>query len=144
MFELFFVAFCLFSLWSYGRAKQRGIPWFSAGSNQTTVRSRAAGRLRTHSIKPQSPWLQKREVVEPQKLAARLRTRITKPSSPWLHERKRQGSEGLAFKRLTELTHSAEVSRRLILNASDKHVGRSELWHIEKAIYDIERDRMAR
>ena len=117
MFELFFVAFCLFSLWSYGRAKQKGLPWFSAGGKQTTVRSRAAIRLRTHSIKPQSPWLQ---------------------------ERKRQGSEGLAFKRLTELTHNADVSRRLILNASDKHVGRSELWYIEKAIYDIERDRMAR
>lgn len=117
MFEIFVVSFSLFVLWSYGRAKRNGIPWFRVGSKRSAIRYQNAGRVRTHSIKSKSPWL---------------------------HERQKQGDEGLAFKRLTALTHSTEVSTRLIMSASDKHVGHSELWYIEKAIYDIERDRMAR
>ncbi|MEO1790984.1 MAG: hypothetical protein AAFR25_02015 [Cyanobacteria bacterium J06629_19] len=104
---------------SWASARVRGVPWMSWGS-QTKIRTdrrRAMQlyRLRTKSIKPQSPCLQQT---------------IQQPATE-------------AFLRLTELTHSEQVSDRLICDIIRRNPGRDELWAAEKAIYDIERDRMA-
>ena len=49
-----------------------------------------------------------------------------------------------AVQRLNSLTHSPELSMRMIRHTATKNPNRSEQWCVEKAIYNIERDRMAR
>ena len=49
----------------------------------------------------------------------------------------------LSFPRLDELTRNPETSARLVEHARARNPDRSLKWCMEKAIYDIERDRMA-
>ncbi len=73
---------------------------------------------------------------------------------PQLQRRQRRQSESSklpreifptrAFHQLHQLTHDAETAERLVKRLSEKHPGRDMLWCIQKAIYDIERDRQAR
>ena len=46
-----------------------------------------------------------------------------------------------ALSKLNELTHHPVVAQRLIDRVAEKNPGRTSLWCVEKAIYDIERDR---
>lgn len=105
---------------SWASARIRGVPWFSWGAEtkMRTDRRRAKElyRLRTENIKTRSPWVQ---------------GPIKQPATE-------------ASLRLTELTHSEQISDRLICDNLRRHPGRDEQWAAEKAIYDIERDRMAR
>ncbi|MEL7354062.1 MAG: hypothetical protein AAFN38_21750 [Cyanobacteria bacterium J06560_5] len=104
---------------SWASARERGVPWMAWGTAtkvQTAKRQAQHRRLRTRNIKPVSPWLNGQ---------AKLPT-------------------AEAFTRLTELTRSEKVSNRLISNNLSRYPGRNRLWAAEKAIYDIERDRMAR
>ena len=103
-------------VYSYARAKERGMPWFSWGGRE--------GRL-----------YQLRAAQESMKL-------VQQAQSPWLYVRHPNGPEAKAFERLTELTHSPEVSQRMMRAAAMNRNSQGELWCIEKAIYDIQRDRM--
>ena len=49
-----------------------------------------------------------------------------------------------AFYRLNELTHNTAIAERLIVQVREKNPTQDYRWCIEKAIYDLERDRMAR
>ena len=64
----------------------------------------------------------------------------------WHHLFKREvlAVEAAALQKLDTLTHSREVSMRLVTNIGAKHPMRNAHWCVEKAIFDIERDRMAR
>jgi hypothetical protein len=100
---------------SWVSARDRGVPWFSLGG--TSKRRKA-----------------------PTHMKFRLRTENIKPKSPWLEKQQRPESYPL----LDELTHNAETSHRLVAHMKSLHPDRSLKWCAEKAIYDIERDRMAR
>ena len=104
---------------SYASARDRLVPWFSLGGTS-----------------------KRRKAPAPTKF--RLRTENIKPKSPWLKSKPPPFSSGVSFPRLDELTHSAETSRRLVKHMQQMHPDKSLQWCVEKAIYDIERDRMAR
>lgn len=116
---------------SYVNAKQKGVPWFSMGQSVQRQTAQSPRSLRTKSIKPKSPHL----VSNPKTQQVLRQTPI--PS-------KLNKVEIVAFHRLNELTHNKELTQRLINNVQARNLHRNRLWCIEKAIYDIERDRMAR
>lgn len=131
---------------SWASARVRGVPWMSWGTPtkmRTDQRRAQYNRLRTGSIKPRSAWTQTPEVPTQKARSSGLRTRSIKPLSPWMGRQIKQPTTE-AFLRLTELTHSEQVSDRLICDNLKRNPDRDELWAAEKAIYDIERDRMAR
>lgn len=105
----------IFLIWHRRETLKKGKPWFSWGARKTTVRYRARGRLRTHSIRHRTPA-----------------------------RKARNADMTNAWARLNSLTHSPDMTRRLVENLMNKHSHRGELWCIEKAIYDIQRDRMGR
>lgn len=49
-----------------------------------------------------------------------------------------------SFCRLNELTRDPETTSRLIMHVAERNPGRNGDWCVEKAIYDLERDRMTR
>ena len=105
---------------SWYRAKLRGVPWFSYGNqpdmrrDRTMAKRRQTMRLRTESIKPKSPWL------------------LSTAGAP------------ASFPDLDALTRNPETSARLVADIKMRNPEKSLGWCAEKAIYDIERDRMAR
>jgi hypothetical protein len=113
----FVVAVCLWI--SYVSARDRGVPWFSLGG---TRKRRPA----------------------PAHMEFRLRTENIKPRSAWLEPKQNKELPTALVLRLDELTHNADTSQRLIAHMRQLHPDRSLKWCAEKAIYDIERDRMAR
>ncbi|MEL6553590.1 MAG: hypothetical protein AAFQ63_09045 [Cyanobacteria bacterium J06621_11] len=126
-----FVVFAIALSWASARV--RGVPWMSWGTptKMRTDKRRAQYqmRLRTKSIKPKSPWLEK-----------------SGPQSPWLSGAATGfgDAERTAFARLVSLTHSHPISVRTVKSLHKWNPEKTWLWCIEKAIYDIERDRMAR
>lgn len=104
---------------SYVRARDRRVPWFSLGGTSKRRKARAPAKFR-------------------------LRTENIKARSPWLESKQQAFSSGISFPRLNELTHSAETSQRLVKHMQQMYPDKSLQWCVEKAIYDIERDRMAR
>ena len=127
---------CLLLVWSWQRAERLGTPWFSLGRQQSrTHPAQFRKRMRTKSIKPQSPWL-KPTIESSQRIVS---------ARPTQHrQRKQSGPGGKAFHRLYQLTHNVEIAERLVRRLAEKHPDRDLLWCIQKAIYDIERDRQAR
>ena len=117
---------------SWAIAKERGVPWFRFGGTKPQP-NRWSSRLRTESIKPQSPWLKGKEQPTAQKPAQRKspQTRVVRLQHP-------------DISRLNALVHNEELSQRLVERLKEKNPHRDYGWCIEKAIYDIERDRMAR
>lgn len=115
---------------SYVSARERGVPWFSLGGRKSAPVQRL--QLRTHSIKPKSPWVQPSAASSEKKKAGRQRSPRKDPSITPL------------YYRLNELTHDAGASERLVSALVERNPDKGTRWCIEKAIYDIERDRMAR
>ncbi|MEM6715941.1 MAG: hypothetical protein AAF622_12780 [Cyanobacteria bacterium P01_C01_bin.147] len=54
---------------------------------------------------------------------------------------KRAATPDSLLRRLDRLTKDRRVSERLIERVEFNHPGRSKQWCVEKAIYDIQRDR---
>ncbi len=144
-----FIAIVVFLVfWSRNRAIEKGLLWFGWSKNTVKpaaayyqhrtesieTRSKASGQHRT-GIKPKSPWLERPR--------AKAQPSAVYPARP-LRQKGNGAVESSALKKLAALTHSPEVSARLVLSVSQKNPGRTQLWCVEKAIYDIERDRMAR
>ncbi len=103
---------------SYVRAKKRGVPWFSL---QT---SRRIG-------KQQYLWEQHAREIDRQLAAERAaleKKRANRPANFW---------------ELNALTRDEAASERLIQHISQMNPGQTAHWCVEKAIYDIHRDRMA-
>lgn len=137
-------------LWSYFRAIKIGIPWFS-WNGKTPLRTPLKtpiryDRLRTDNIKPKSPWLKQKQTSSKSSPIRydRLRTDNIKPKSPWLKQSCcRTTSQSLPYHRLNELTHNQEISLRLVERIAERNPGKDAVWCIDKAVYDIKRDRMA-
>ena len=124
---------------AYSRQKciEQGKPWFRAGG---TRRARKATPL-------------PRKMRPPKR---RFSSEATPPAGAMRPPKRRFGSGATArpvmgnnawprsFHKLNELTRDRSTSERLIRHISQLHPGRSADWCIEKAVYDIERDRMAR
>ena len=77
-------------------------------------------------------WLRQRRSSGRRLLPARRRARI--PSG-------RATVPDSLMRRLDRLTKDRRVSERLIERVEFNHPGRSRRWCVEKAIYDIQRDR---
>jgi outer membrane biosynthesis protein TonB len=126
-------------------------------------------RLRTENIKAKSPWLEpsgdkiKPKQAKPKQAKpkqAKPKQAKPKPPKPPKPQQAKQAKQAKPkqpkpqqikkdfptkdFYRLDELTHNAETSRRLVNRLQQKHPDRNLKWCVEKAILDIERDRMAR
>lgn len=106
---------CLAILWSYFRAQRLGIPWFGWCKRGKTLQSVKYKRLGVSGIRSQSSWLS---------------SNASKESPPPYH-------------RLNELTRSPEASVRLVARISALNPEKDIAWCIDKAVYDIKRDRMA-
>ena len=110
---------------AYSRQKciEQGKPWFRAGG---TKRSRR---------------------IVPRKMRPPKR-RFSSETTPclWTHPVVGNNASSLprSFHKLTELTRDRKTSERLVRRISQMNPGRTADWCIEKAVYDIERDRMAR
>lgn len=150
---------------SWVSARDRGVPWFSLGGTSSkrkalqpmlSVQPVTPFRLRTENIKPRSPWLEPEpsgDKIKP-KQAKPKQSKQTKPkqAKPKQPKQPKQAKPkqikkdfpAKEFYRLDELTHNADTSRRLVEHVQQRHPDRSLKWCVEKAIYDIERDRMAR
>lgn len=118
MFEFVFLGIVF--LWvvrSYALAVEKGVPWFD-WSGQKRVKQRRQSRSPKTSSEMEKSSLFRR------------------PVSP--------ASRSPTFKRLNELTRNREITERLIQHAAQRHPDKTPEWCIEKAIYDLERDRMAR
>ncbi len=125
---------CLFLFWSWQRAERLGLPWFSLGGQQRpTYQLQFRQRTRTGSIKPKSPWL--KSAADQSKQPVNSYRAQRRPS------KKNEAFPAAAFHRLYQLTHNVEIAERLVQNLTEKHPNRDLLWCIQKAIYDIERDR---
>ena len=74
----------------------------------------------------------------------KLRTRSTKPKSPWLSRAAKDIKRSPGFNRLNRLTRNVETTQRMIEYVAMRHPEKDQQWCVEKAIYDLERDRMAR
>ena len=129
---LIFLCVVVGLMWvSYVRARDRGLPWFSLGGSK---------RLRTQEPVPRfssgRPNYQSRA------------KRRSGQSGPALDSRKRRAKPAEvfpagAFHRLTGLTRNVETSDRLVRQISAVNPDKDMLWCVQKAIYDIERDRMS-
>lgn len=74
----------------------------------------------------------------------RLRSRNSKPKSNWFNRAAEEAHQLPGFNRLNGLTRNVETSERMIEYVATRHPEKDQRWCIEKAIYDLERDRMAR
>lgn len=70
--------------------------------------------------------------------------RSIKPKSPWLSRAAKDMKRLPGFNRLNGLTRNVETTQRMIEYVAMRHPEKDQQWCIEKAIYDLERDRMAR
>lgn len=77
-------------------------------------------------------WLRQRRSSSGRRLAPARRARV--------HAGKATVPDSL-MRRLDRLTKDRRVSERLIERVEFNHPGRSRRWCVEKAIYDIQRDR---
>jgi hypothetical protein len=128
MSMLLAVALCLVGF-SYVSARDRGVPWFSLGTSLSKPMPGKYHRLRTRNIQPQSSeFLSLRRI----------------PSRATAGPLKKEPFPAEAFHTLVVLTHDKGAAMRLIQDVKVRNPARSTLWCVEKAIYDIERDRMAR
>ncbi len=102
---------------SYARAKEHGVPWFSLRT------SRRIG-------KRQYLWEQHARRIDRQLAAERaaLKNHANRPANFW---------------ELNALTRNEAASERLVEHISQMNPGQTADWCVEKAIYDIHRDRMA-
>lgn len=117
MWILFLVIVGLTAL-SYISAKERDVPWFSLRT------SRRVG-------KQQYLWEQHARKIDKQLAAERAaleKKRANRPTNFW---------------ELNALTRDEAASERLIEHISQMNPGQTANWCVEKAIYDIHRDRMA-
>lgn len=121
---------------SWASARERKMPWFSWGTPAQSGRSAPPRRNFSRTGKPQSPWLQTVPISQKPKRHAQTKTRSSKRAGAAYPKD--------AFYRLNELTRNAAVAERLVAKVKEKNPTRDYRWCIEKAIYDIERDRMAR
>lgn len=88
---------------------------------------RSANRQRRRPIRPQSPWLKNNSVVQGDlHLNRQLKETIA--------------SETLSH--LNSLTRDRATSIRLVEQVKDRNPGRDLNWCAEKAIRDLERDRL--
>ncbi len=118
MFESVFLGVVLLGMvWSYALALEKGVPWFD-WNGQKRMQSRRQGRSPKTSLKMKKSSL------------------FRHPISP--------ASHSPTFKRLNELTRNREIAERLIQHVAQRHPDKTAEWCAEKAIYDLERDRMAR
>ncbi len=129
-------------------------------------------RLRTENIKPRSPWLYPQSSdVQPVISTTSQQAKKVKPKAPvsqpkpatrsapavptskaTAQKNKNQppgrsvnrSAEYSALNKLIALTHSSDVADRLVDRVAEKNPDRSRLWCVDKAIWDIKRDRMAR
>jgi len=67
-----------------------------------------------------------------------------RPRPETKHAKEALDKDPMYYGKLHSLTHSRHASRRLVIGVSRLHPEKSERWCVEKAVYDIERDRMAR
>ncbi len=112
---------------SWASAKKRGVPWFSAGKPpRPSVQRESVPRLSSGRPAYQSRARRKKAAKVQQVEPARISRRET-----------------AAFYRLKELTHNRDVAERLIDQVQVCNPRRDRRWCTEKAIWDIERDRMA-
>lgn len=100
---------------------EQGKPWFRAGG------TRRVRKATTREIRPP-------------------KRRFSSEEAPclWTHPVVGNNSLPRSFHKLNELTRDRKTSERLVRHVSQMNPGRSADWCIEKAVYDIERDRMAR
>lgn len=102
---------------SWFRARELGVPWFSMGGSpkeRAMAKERKRRRLVVAQMKAETRERKAKGVVQP-----------------------------AVFNELHALTHSEEAANRLVDYAQSMNPGRDRVWCIEKAIYDIKRDRMA-
>lgn len=109
------------------------ILWYSAACKKANQRKRVGQHY------------QKMVKLEKARNGRRLLKQYTDRSSEsWQAKQKANLFPAGAFHKLVELTHNADTADRLVQNVSERHPARDTLWCVQKAIYDIERDRMAR
>lgn len=84
--------------------------------------------------------------MRPKTKHSNLSTVPLEQSENWqyLFRKELLAADPAAFQKLNSLTHSHEVAMRLVEKIAAKHPMRNAHWCVEKAIFDIERDRMAR
>ncbi len=117
MFEFVFLGIVfLWVVWSYALALEKGVPWFDWNGKKRVQRRR---RVRSPKTSPEMG------------------------KSSLLRRPVAQASHSPVFKRLNELTRNREIAERLIQHVAQRHPDKTPEWCIEKAIYDLERDRMA-
>lgn len=118
MLEFVFLGVVLLGVvWSYALALEKGVPWFD-WNGQKRGQQRRQGRSPKTSLERGKSFQFRRPVA--------------------------QASCSSLFRRLNELTRNREITERLIQHVSQRHPDKTAEWCIEKAIYDLERDRMAR
>ena len=112
--RIFLSAIAVLMWFSWARARAEGVPWFSVGGQPDMRRDRARAKTA-------------------------LRTRTLKPKSPLLTT-----SAPTSFPNLDALTRNPDTSHRLVADIKVRNPDRTLEWCAEKAIYDIERDRLGR
>lgn len=110
----------------------------------------AAAYSRQQCIEQGRPWFRSGGTRRARKVTPRdlrpPKRRFDSEAAPclWTHPVVGNNSLPRSFYRLNELTRDRKTSERLVRRVSQMNPGRSPDWCIEKAVYDIERDRMAR
>jgi hypothetical protein len=122
-----FLAVVALLIWmSYVSARDRGVPWFSLGT------------------KSKPPCLSPPQSLPSQQRPPKRRFAQDEAPKARPTPQPKQDFSARAFYRLDTLTHNSETSQRLVERLQQRHPEKSLKWCVEKAICDIERDRMAR
>ena len=146
---------------AYSRQKciEQGKPWFRAGGTRRTRKATPPpGGMRQPKRRFSSEAALPPGAIRPPK--RRFSSEATPPQSEMRPPKRRFSSEvtrpvrtqpavgnralSRSLRKLNELTRDRRTSERLVRHVSQMHPDRSVDWCIEKAVYDIERDRMAR
>lgn len=131
------VACCV--VFSWFRAKELGVPWFSWGGARP-ISARPTADAYSHWKRPGKANAARRYKAE--KAAGKQQKRHPTKAEREL-QRQASAAERMVIGRLHSLTRNEEVSDRLIGHVQERNPEKDRVWCIEKAIYDIERDRMA-
>ena len=157
---------------SWAIAKERGVPWFRLSGSRRIIRRKEVlpkRKLRPpkrrfsspeEKAKPVEKAIKSERKVSPKKEHRPPKRRFSSPEEKakpakktirsedvvclWSHPVVGNNSLPKVIYKLDELTRDRSTSERLVRRVSERNPGRSSQWCIEKAIYDIERDRMAR